>query len=136
MREPARRTAPPGGTPQYRSPEWHVLPEDDPRRLRAVYLAADCWHAHWSDEEVARRLAEELAFVDHEVRRRFREMSWDLSTAATWSALADEPPHAELARRLAALPAEPCGSPTCRGCSACIRADWVARHGGDYPGQP
>ncbi|HEY9475808.1 MAG TPA: hypothetical protein VIS06_18395 [Mycobacteriales bacterium] len=125
-----------GQVPLFRSPEWYALDNTDPRKSLAVFRAAEAWHRYWTPGNVARRLAEELARVDAEVRRRVRESSWDVNAAADWQALAQQPTYAALAELRAEVPNQPCGSPTCRGCATCVRAEWVARHGGDYvPGQ-
>lgn len=73
-----------GAPPQYNSPEWRALPDDDPRKLRAVYVAAAAWDAYWQPDEVARRLADELDWLDREIQRRVRESSWDV-----WAGMPD-----------------------------------------------
>lgn len=125
--------------PQYGSAEWERLPVTDPRKSLAVWIAAASWNAYWGTDAVAERLTQDLELVgdivDHEVRRRVREMSYDLAAATDWRKVAEEPTHATLAARRAAVPDGPCGAKSCRGCSVCIRAAAVARQGGDYPGR-
>ena len=121
--------------PLYGSPEWHALPNSDPRKSAAVWRAAECWRTYWEPDAVAARLADELEFLDHEVIRRIRATSYEVASGADWRSLAQQPTYATLAARRAEVPDKPCGSPRCRGCSRCIRADAVRRQGGDYMGR-
>ena len=121
--------------PLYRSEEWHALPVDDPLRMVSMRRAADAWWYDSRREAIASRLADELATIDREVIRRIRATSYEVCTGVDWQALAAQPTHAEIERRRAEVPDEPCGSPRCRGCSRCIRADAVRRQGGDYRGR-
>ncbi|HEY9475771.1 MAG TPA: hypothetical protein VIS06_18210 [Mycobacteriales bacterium] len=121
--------------PLYRSPEWHALPAGDPRRLTSMRRAADAWWYDSRPDAIAARLADELATIDREVIRRIRATSYEVCTGADWQALAQQPTYAALADRRAEVPDGPCGSPRCRGCSRCIRADAVRRQGGDYRGR-
>jgi hypothetical protein len=70
----------------------------------------------------------------------YRAAVWELYGGAdAWRAgqlVGVGPSFAELQERRK-LTDEPCGRPgKCVGCSRCIRAEWVARHGGDYRGGP
>jgi hypothetical protein len=58
---------------------------------------------------------------------------------ARWQASLLTPPGIDVELQLtlhkAAALAQPCMR-RCGSCSVCIRASWVARHGGDHPGGP
>ena len=92
------------------------------------------------DDPVARAYAE--GYRDGYLTGRdigYAQAEWAMTqawarVARTIRRIALGPSHDELAARRRAVPDRPCGAPACQGCSTCIRAAWVARHGGDYPG--
>lgn len=90
-----------GSIPLYDSAQWHALEADDPRRWAAVIRAAACWRFEGRLDQIELRLQEELARVDQLVLERSRLASHDISSAADWVAIANEPSHDELARRRA-----------------------------------
>jgi hypothetical protein len=84
--------------PLYRSPEFDALDPDDTLRWQSTIRAADAWWAEGQPNAIRARLLDELADDDALVRWRLRHMSWDLSEAADWSAIANLTPIAELRR--------------------------------------
>lgn len=85
--------------PSYGTPEFLALPQDDPRRLPALVIAAECWWNQGRPEVMAEVLEDHLAEMDAEARYRFRALSWDLSGAQDWNAVAARPTFAELEQR-------------------------------------
>ncbi len=86
---------PAGDLVRYGTEEWHDLAPNDPRRLAALVLAAECWREHCDPVNIALELLDEL----REGRREQRRTSWDVCGAADWAAVASRPTVAELQRR-------------------------------------
>ena len=72
--------------PAYGSHVWQSLERDDPQRLAAVYLAAECWREHRSTERVAEELRGRLAAEDAAVVRRLSEAAVDVRANLPWVA--------------------------------------------------
>lgn len=98
--------------PEYGSPAWSALPNDDPAKTHAVLLAAECWRRYWQPDAQAWR----ADATEREIRRRLRAMSADLSTGLDWRQIATAPSYAELERRRATPPptlTAECAEPGC-----------------------
>ncbi|TDW65616.1 DUF2742 domain-containing protein [Kribbella pratensis] len=52
-------TTTPAGLPAYGSPNWAALADDDPHKLAAAVIAAECWAT--DQDELPDRLCDELA---------------------------------------------------------------------------
>lgn len=114
--------------PEYGSPAWHQLDEDDPARHAAVVRAADCWLALTSSPHVADLIAE---WIEWDVRRVDAEASHAISGAgnrvdgrgrplpSVWRLAANAPSFKELQRRRA----EPGCAVRCPVCSR-VRTCW------------
>ncbi len=84
-----------GDVPSYGSPEWCRLPHNDPRRIAAVVIAAECWAVDGDDLEA--RLRRELADAAAAEERLADE---DFAEMAKWvRRMADRPTIAELRQR-------------------------------------
>jgi hypothetical protein len=73
-----------GPVPRYGDEAWLQLDTDDPRRLAAVYIAAECWRVHCLPATVAAEVQAQLDIEADTVRWRMRHGSWDLSDARDW----------------------------------------------------
>lgn len=111
--------------PEYGSPEWRALPQDDPQRREAALFAADCWRLLMSSPHVSELLGE---WVEWMHRRTVREASWAISEAVSWRAVAKHPTYAELARRRRLESVFPCGVPGCGVEVVCVHPleEWQA----------
>jgi hypothetical protein len=89
------RDRPRSPQPPFGTAEWMALPEDDPRRMRAVWHAAWCWHYWWQPEMIGMRRMQ----ADRDMCDRLRAASADVSSAGGWAKLAQRASHAELVRR-------------------------------------
>lgn len=88
-----------GVVPPYASADWLALDPDDPRRLAAIVIAAECWWYDGLPEVMAERLRDELLFLDQLVVERIRRTSWDVAAAKDWVAVAERPTYDELEAR-------------------------------------
>lgn len=88
-----------GPLPRYGSQTWHMLAGDDPRRVAALVVAAEAWRDHCSADRIAEELIEEIVAAEANLIGRFREASWDVSTARDWDADAYRLSHEELVER-------------------------------------
>lgn len=98
--------------PAYGSPAWAALPDEHPGKWAAVLHAAECWRRYWASD--TRDLRAEA--TERDLRRRLREMSWDLSTDRDWRRAATAPSYAALEERRAQPPATvtvACAEPGC-----------------------
>ncbi len=90
------REAREAGTPvRYGERAWLELHPEDPRRLAAIVLAAECWREHCDPVNIALELLDELG----EYRAQLRQTSLDVAAVADWAAVANRPTIAELRRR-------------------------------------
>lgn len=90
------REAREAGVPvRYGERAWLGLHPQDPRRLAALVLAAECWREHCDPVNIA------LEVLDDLVHRRgeLLQASHDVAAAADWRAVAERPTAAELRRR-------------------------------------
>lgn len=100
--ERIRKASQGGHLPLYGSAAWHDLPAGDPRRWAAVIVAAECWRDHRSPGRVALDMRRALSEADALMTMRLKDAAVDVAQAADWSAIAGNPPHAELVRRRSA----------------------------------
>lgn len=49
-----------GTIPEYGSPEFEALPDNDPRKVASCVRAAEAWRTYFSPEEITRRLRAEF----------------------------------------------------------------------------
>lgn len=97
-----------GKVPPYRSPAWHRLADDDPCKLAAVVLYAECWHAERQPDVIADRLRREVEVAAHvELQLDFLEPgplaeSVDEERAQRMRSLAERPTYDELQGRRSA----------------------------------
>lgn len=56
--------------PDYGSPAWHALPDDDIRKHRALVIAAECWRIQSDPAYIEQRLHYELAGMDDDLADR------------------------------------------------------------------
>ncbi|GAB3349973.1 hypothetical protein [Modestobacter lapidis] len=85
-----------GPIPDYGSPEWVALPDNDRRKVAATVLAAECWRAETDPEWRAWRLRTELEAgqgADDEPAR------WTPEIVAEVHRTANRPSYAELCDR-------------------------------------
>lgn len=90
-----------GQIPRYGSQTWLMMAGDDPRRIAAIVIAAECWRDHCSDDRIADELGQEIAAAEANLVHRFRETSWDIGGARDWVADSYRPSHAQLVARRA-----------------------------------
>jgi hypothetical protein len=109
---------PPAEPPEYGTDTWRQLPDDDPRKLAAVFAAADRWSALLDSPYASEVLA---ALYDWDDRRIYSEWGDTLSTfAREWGE--PGPSYAEL-ERLRIQPGQ-------------LAESWRERHGSEHLGGP
>jgi hypothetical protein len=110
--------------PEYLSDAWWALPVDDWRRLAAVTIAANRWHAIAESAYGWDLLAEA---TDWHGRRTFSDWSSAVAEAVKGRRLG--PTHVELERRRAVV-----GDAPRKSGQPAVHASFVERHGGEFGG--
>lgn len=88
-----------GTIPLYGTPQWRALPKGDRRRVAAMFIGAEHAKHRRRLEVIAAQVLDDMAEQDLDIRRRFRQASWDVSAATDWRRMADRPTWAELCER-------------------------------------
>lgn len=86
-----------GALPRYGSLAWCALPDNDPRKVAAVVVAAECWWVECDRDHIADRLRDQLA-VERQIQAA-REAQEFAAVAAEVRSGADRPTWAKVRER-------------------------------------